>query len=113
MTAEAVARDTFGAGVNFHALFSPTPMIIRALLLTFLLSSCADNLLVGFGADTNYLTFDHANSDKVIADVRARAEKLCAQRKQVAIKTAAVCSLTRCTTDYQCVDSGEIIKDGL
>ncbi|HCZ15802.1 MAG TPA: hypothetical protein PL117_19120 [Accumulibacter sp.] len=88
-------------------------MIIRALLLTLLLASCADNLLVGFGEDTNYLTFDHANSEQVIADVRARAEKLCKQRKQVAIKTASVCSLARCTTDYQCVDREEVIKDGL
>lgn len=49
-------------------------MFIRALLLTFLLSSCADSLLVGFGQDTNYMTFDHSNSEKAIADVRTRAE---------------------------------------
>lgn len=88
-------------------------MIIRALLLTFLLSSCADSLLVGFGEDTNYLTFDHPNSEKVIADVRSRAERLCQQRKQVAIKTQSVCSLTNCATNYQCVDQADVIKYGL
>ncbi len=88
-------------------------MIVRALLLPFLLASCADNLLVGFGEDTNYLTFNHANSEKAIADVRTRAERLCEQRKQVAIKTQSACSLTKCATNYQCVDSAEVIKYGL
>ncbi|SBT10049.1 conserved exported hypothetical protein [Candidatus Accumulibacter aalborgensis] len=88
-------------------------MLIRALLLTFLLSSCADNLLVGFGEDTNYLTFDHPYSEKAIADVRTRAERLCHQRKQEAIKTQSVCSLTNCATSYQCVDKANVIKYGL
>jgi len=88
-------------------------MIMRALLLAFLLSSCADNLLVGFGEDTNYLTFDHPNSDKAIADVRSRAERLCQQRKQVAIKTQSACSLTKCATNYQCVDDAAVIQYGL
>lgn len=88
-------------------------MITRALLVGFLLSGCADNLLVGFGEDTNYLTFDHPNSDKAIADVRSRAERLCQQRKQVAIKTQSACSLTKCATNYQCVDDAAVIKYGL
>lgn len=88
-------------------------MIIRALLLTLLLSSCADSRLVGFGQDTNYMTFDHAYTDKAIADVRSRAEKLCHQRGQIAIKTESVCSLTKCATNYQCSDKAEAVKDGL
>lgn len=88
-------------------------MSVRALLLPLLLASCADNLLVGFGEDTNYLTFNHANSEKPIADVRTRAERLCEQRKQVAIKTQSACSLTQCATNYQCVDSADVIKYGL
>ncbi|MCB1942984.1 MAG: hypothetical protein H6942_10570 [Candidatus Accumulibacter sp.] len=92
-------------------------MTIRALLPTFLLSfllaSCADNWLVASGEDTNYLTFHHPNSEKAIAEVRARAEETCRQRKQPAIRTASVCSLTNCTTDYQCVDNPEASKSGL
>ena len=88
-------------------------MFIRALLLTVLLSSCADSLLVGFGQDTNYMTFDHSNSEKAIADVRTRAERLCQQRQQEAIKTQSVCSLTNCATNYQCVDKANVIKYGL
>lgn len=87
--------------------------INRALLLTLLLSGCADTMLVGYGGDTNYLTFDHPNSEKAIADVRTRAERLCQQRKQVAIRTASVCSLTKCVTDYQCADEADVIRYGL
>jgi hypothetical protein len=90
-----------------------TPMILRALLLTFLLSSCAENMLVTFNDDTNYLTFDHPNSDKANAEVRTTAEKLCQQRKQVAIKTTSVCSLKSCVTHYQCGDREDVIKYGL
>jgi hypothetical protein len=90
-----------------------TPMILRALLLTFLLTSCADKLLVSANEDTNYLTFDHPNSDKSNAEVRTTAEKLCQQRKQVAIKTASVCSLKNCVTHYQCGDREDVIKYGL
>ncbi|WP_291991961.1 hypothetical protein [Candidatus Accumulibacter sp. ACC003] len=89
----------------------PLLAALPACLLGLLLSGCADNVLVGYGNDTNYLTFDHQNSEKAIADVRSRAEGLCRQRKQVAIKTAGVCSLTKCTTDYQCVEQAEVIKD--
>lgn len=85
-------------------------MTIRALLLTFLLTGCSHNYLVGFGDDTNYLSFDHPNSEMATADVRATAEKVCRQRKQLAIKTESTCSLTRCATNYQCEDSADTGK---
>ena len=90
-----------------------TPMILRALLLNFLLTTCAENLLVSFHEDTNSLPLDHPNSDKSNAEVRTTAEKLCQQRKQVAIKTASVCSLKNCVTHYQCGDREDVIKYGL
>jgi len=83
------------------------------LLLVLLLSSCSDNLLVSYGNDTNFLLFDHPNSEKAIADVRARAERLCAERKQLAVETESICSLASCTTNYQCTDNADGIKDGL
>ena len=101
-----------GIALQFPSLMV-TPMISRTLLLAFLLSSCADNLLVGFAEDTNYLTFDHPNSDQAMADVRTRAERLCKQRKQVAIKTQSACSLTQCATSYQCVDEANAVKYNL
>ncbi len=88
-------------------------MITRALLLAFLLSSCANNWLVGYTPETNFLTFDHPNSESVAADVRAQADKLCQQRTRTAIRTANVCSLTKCATTYQCEDNVHITNGGL
>lgn len=51
----------------------------------------------------NYLTYDYAFNDAAAARARASAEQLCAQRKQMAIETSSVCTMTRCTTSYQCV----------
>jgi hypothetical protein len=55
----------------------------------------------------NYMTYDHAFTDRAAEDVRQRAEKFCAQKKQVAVKTARACSLERCTTNFACVDRGD------
>ncbi len=89
------------------------PMLSRILLLVLLLSGCSDNLLLSYGDDTNFLLFDHPNSEKAIANVRARAEKLCAGRQQLAIKTESACSLSSCTTSYQCTDQSDVIKNAL
>ncbi|MEF8722730.1 MAG: hypothetical protein V5B30_09100 [Candidatus Accumulibacter delftensis] len=85
----------------------------RALLLVLLLSSCSDSRLLSYGDDTNFLLFDHPNSEKAIADVRARAESLCAERKQLAVKTESVCSLSSCTTSYQCASKADVVQDAL
>jgi hypothetical protein len=52
----------------------------------------------------NYLTYDHPFNDAAAEKVRRSAEKICKQRNQAAVKTRSVCSLTRCFTDYQCVN---------
>jgi hypothetical protein len=98
--------------LNFLCLLSKS-MPSRVLLLVFLLSSCSDSLLLSYGDDTNFLLFDHPNSEKAIADVRARAESLCAERKQLAVKTESVCSLSSCTTSYQCASKADVVQDAL
>jgi len=82
-------------------------------LTILLLSGCADNQLVSFAADENYLHFNHPYTDQASADVLARAERVCGQRKQVAIQTSKTCSLTKCATNYQCVDAENVKKYGL
>ena len=52
----------------------------------------------------NYMTYEHPFTDAAAEKVRKSAEELCKQRKLAAEKTRSVCSLTRCFTDYQCVD---------
>jgi hypothetical protein len=84
-------------------------MTARALFLVAILTGCA-----GFGTgneivvmESNYMTFEHPFTDAAAEDVRKRAGRLCEQRKQAAIKTESVCSLTKCTTHYQCVDAAK------
>lgn len=85
-------------------------MSVRALFLITLLAGCAG---LGTGSqlvvmEGNYMTFEHPFTDAAAEDVRKWAERLCAQRKQAAIKSGQnACSLTKCTTNYQCVDKSE------
>jgi hypothetical protein len=52
----------------------------------------------------NYLTYDHPFSETSAAAVRKNAEGTCRQRGQAAVETSRACSLTQCTTSYQCMD---------
>jgi len=65
--------------------------------------ACAgcSSLVVSAG---NYLTYDYAFTDAEAAKARQNADKLCAARKQMAIETRNICTLSRCVTDFQCVD---------
>jgi len=82
---------------------------LRTLFLTAILSGCAgvlpDNVIVVM--QSNYITFEHPFTDAAADDVRSRAGKICAQRKQAAIRTERACSLSKCTTSYQCVDKAD------
>jgi hypothetical protein len=52
----------------------------------------------------NYFTYDHPFSEASAAAVRKNAEGVCRQRNRAAAETSRACSLTRCTTSYQCLD---------
>lgn len=86
--------------------------LISALAALFL-AGCAGQQFATYNSDTNYLTFNHPFTDKAAAEVASAADKLCRQRKQVAIQTTKACSLTQCTTHYQCMDEADVIKYGL
>ena len=87
--------------------------LLISSLTILLLAGCADYQLVAYDTDENYLNFNHPFTDKAITEVLARAEALCAQRKQVAIQTSRICSLAQCTTNYQCVDQADVTRYGL
>lgn len=82
---------------------------LLALPLAFLLSSCSDSRLLSYGEDTNFLIFDHPYTEKAAAEVRAQAEKLCAVRAQSVVLTGSTCSLSKCTTTYQCQETGTAV----
>lgn len=79
-------------------------------LLFVLLAGCNGLQYAVYENDTNYLTFNHPFNDRALAEVQSGAEKLCRQRKQVAIKTTERCSLSKCTTNYQCMDEADAVK---
>lgn len=84
-----------------------------SLLATLLLAGCVNNQLLAYGTDENYLNFTHPFTDRAIEEVLTQAEALCGQRKQVALQTSRVCSLTKCTTNYQCLDQADATRYGL
>ncbi len=82
-------------------------------LTALLLAGCAEpSMLVGYEPNENFLSFNHEFTDAAAADARARAERLCGLRKQAVIQTSRSCSLTQCTTNYQCIDAADAAKYG-
>ena len=98
--------------MNFLPLVATSRSLLLALPLVFVLSACSDSRLLSYANDTNFLLFEHANTEKASADVRAKAEALCAQRQQPATKTESTCSLSKCTTSYQCAAKEDAVKSG-
>lgn len=82
-------------------------------LAILLLAGCAGFQRADYGADRNYLSFSYPFTDKAAADALARARKVCLQRGKVAIQTSNTCSLEQCTTNFQCVDSADVVRDRL
>ena len=82
-------------------------------LTILLLAGCAHYQVASYGPELNFLSFSHAFTDKAAADVLASARNQCLKRGKAAIQTSSTCSLERCTTHYQCVDSAGVTKDGL
>lgn len=83
-------------------------VIVRAFFPFALLMACAGcatpQLVV---MESNYLTYEHAFTDAAAEAARKNAEKQCAHTKQVAVRTSGVCSLTRCTVNYQCMNKAD------
>lgn len=83
-------------------------VIVRAFFPFALLMACAGcatpQLVV---MESNYLTYEHAFTDAAAEAARKSAEKQCAQKKQIAVRTSGVCSLTRCTVNYQCMNKAD------
>ena len=90
-----------------------TRMTLIIYLSSMLLTACVNYEIVVSDPEENYLSFKHPFTDQAIADVQAKAHQLCKERKKETIQTTKSCSLTKCTTSYQCVSKEDIIKYGL
>lgn len=78
---------------------------ICALLLLAGLAGCMSNVLTV--EQENFMTFEHPFTDEAAADVRGRAERRCEGRKQEAVRTSNVCSLSKCVTSYECMNKAD------
>ena len=84
------------------------PSFRRSLVVTALLACAgcgAPPLLVT--QESNYLTYEHAFTEAAAADARKGAEGTCAQKKLIAVRTSGACTLTRCTTHFQCMNKAD------
>ncbi|MCC7484616.1 MAG: hypothetical protein IT529_06460 [Burkholderiales bacterium] len=82
--------------------------LLHAIGVSVLLSGCGGGSVQTFYStaspfDTNYATFDHPFTEAGAGGAKARAESQCAGKKQVAVMTSRACTLSRCTTSFQCM----------
>jgi hypothetical protein len=75
-----------------------------SLVLTAACAACAPFEIVTWDFDSNHITYRHPYTDAAAAAVLKNAERLCAQKSQVPVRTTHACSLTDCTSHYQCMD---------
>ena len=103
-------------GATMHAIV----LAVRFLLIAAWLATCA-GCTVGhrdyvsregglYDGRGNNLTFRHAFSEAAADKVRRQAERHCAETKLTAAKTRSTCTMTECTTDYQCMTSEEAAR---
>jgi hypothetical protein len=90
------------------------PPITYHLSLITLLLQCGCTYLPNTvsGGDfltPNYLSYEHPFTDAAAAGARKTAERECSYRKQVAVRTGGTCSLTRCTTNFQCMGQKDAV----
>ena len=75
------------------------------LALTAACAACAPFEIVTL--EGNHITYRRPFTDAAAAEVRKSAERLCGQKNQVPVRTGNVCSLTDCTTHYQCMGKAD------
>jgi len=80
---------------------------LRRFCLFALLLACASCGIQPLVMQGNYLTYEHPFTDAGAESARANAELECKKRKQVAVRTTRACSLTQCTTNFQCMEPAE------
>ena len=89
------------------ANFRHPPFAIRhgaAAVLVAAALACAGCGPQPWVREGNYVTYDHPFTEASAQAVRKNAEGICRQRDLAAFESSRVCSLTQCTTSYQCMD---------
>ena len=92
---------------------TPAFQRMRPILILIASAACVGCAIGPTIMHDNYLFYDYTASDNADAAVRANAEAICGQRKQIAIRTEYMCGPARCRTNYQCVDETDARELGL
>ena len=87
--------------ITTHAFWHGSLVTISLVMAC---TGCATGYITSEG---NYLTYDHAFTDAAAQTARGHAEARCRERGKVAVRTDHACSLTQCTTSFQCMDAAE------
>ena len=77
---------------------------VAAVLVAAALAACGQQPWV---VGENYMTYDHPFTEAAAESARKNAEGRCRQRGEVAVQTSRACSLTECTTSYQCMSEAD------
>jgi len=81
---------------------------LRVTCLFVLLLACPGCSAVRIVAmNNNYVTLVHPFTDAGAESARGLAERECRMYSLVAVKTSDACSLSQCTTHYQCMAPAE------
>src|SRR5688572_33419708 len=95
-------------------------LAMRALFVALSLAACA-GCAVGhrdyvsregsvYDGRGNNLTFRHAFSEAAVDKVHRQAVRHCAETKLVAVRTQRTCTMTECSTAYQCMTGEEAAR---
>jgi len=84
--------------------------IARALLAIAVLLACAACGAQPEVRQRNYLTYEYPFTDAAAEAAYKSAEKICAETRRFPVKSSSACSLTRCTTSYECMDKADAAK---
>ena len=90
-----------------------TKNVLIASAAALLLAGCQQYQINFSNPEENYLSFSHPFTDSATAEVQAKAAELCAQRKKAVIQTTKSCSLSKSTTNFQCLAQDDTNKYGL
>lgn len=102
---EGCARWARGGGSRITTHESRITIYRSAMFATLLLvAGCGPQ---PFTREGNHFTYEHPFSEAAAQAVRKNAEGICRQRDQVAFESSRACSMSQCTTSYQCMDEAD------
>ena len=90
-----------------HHIEKHGPALRVTCLFALLLAGAGCSAVRIVAMNDNYVTLLHPFTDAGTESARVLAARECRMHSQVAVKTSDACSLTLCTTNFQCMEPAE------